>query len=68
MLYRFMKTLGRLLLPSLSRWRMRLMFDMPPGLWFTHKLMSLNMWLYQLGTVGLAMDIKLGTGFNSLQN
>lgn len=47
---------------------MGLMSDMLLGLWFTHKLMSLNMWPHQLGTVGLAMDIKLGTCFNSLWN
>lgn len=68
MLWRLTKTLGRLLLSSSSHQAMGLMFDMPPGLSLTHKLMSLNMWLCQLGTVGLAVDIKLGTGFNSLQN
>lgn len=68
MLWRLTKTLGRLLLPNLYHQTMGLMFDMPPGLWLTHKLTSLNTWLYQLGTVGLAVDIKLGTGFNSLQD
>lgn len=63
---RLMKTLGSLLLPSLSHQRTGLMFNMPPGLWFPHKFMSLNMWPYQLGTMGLATSIRLGTGFNSL--